>query len=549
MATLPGRPSIGYDYVVVGAGSAGCVLAARLSEDRAARVLLLEAGERDDTDLVRIPLAFPQLFKSRWDWGYETVEQKQLAGRRAYWPRMKGLGGCSAMNAMIYVRGNAADYDGWRDAHGATGWGYAEVLPYFLRAEANVRGASPYHGGSGPLRVEDRRWTHELTTAWVDAAVASGLRRTEDFNGAEQDGVGLYQVTQRYGRRWSAADAYLRPALGRPNLDVVTGAHASRVLVERGRAVGVAYRVAGVEHVARADAEVVLAGGTIGSPQLLLLSGIGPAGHLREVGVDVVAHLPGVGDNLHDHPATPMVWHTRGTTDLKDFDSPARVLQWLLTRRGPLVSNVGEGGGFFRTRAGLPAPDVQVHVAPTTFVDHGLAEPPPGGGFTAGVTLVDVASRGRLRLHSADPRWRPDLDPDYYAEPRDLDAVVAGCRRMLVVAREAPLARFLDRPYVPSSTDALSDGELREHVRRHTGTLYHPVGTCAMGAGEDAVVDPDLRVRGVEALRVVDASVMPVVPRGNTHAPTVMVAEKAADLILGRPPLPPSSIGLAAACG
>jgi len=302
----------GHDVVVVGAGSAGCALAARLTEDRATRVLLLEAGERADTRLVRIPIAFPQLFKTRWDWGYETVEQQQLGGRRAYWPRMKGLGGCSAMNAMIYVRGNGVDYDGWRDGHGAVGWGYADVLPYFLRAEGNSRGASPYHGADGPLRVEDRRYTHELTRAWVDAAVAAGMPRNPDVNGPQQDGVGLYQVTQRAGRRWSAADAYLRPALRRPNLDVVTGAAVSRVLLARGRAVGVAYTRAGVEHVAWAGSEVVLAAGTIGSAQLLLLSGIGPAGHLREVGVQVVAHLPGVGENLHDHPATPLVWHTRG---------------------------------------------------------------------------------------------------------------------------------------------------------------------------------------------------------------------------------------------
>jgi len=260
-----------------------------------------------------------------------------------------------------------------------------------------------------------------------------------------------------------------------------------------------------------------------------------------------VAHLPGVGENLHDHPATPLVWHTRGTSDLKDFDSPLRVAQWLLTGQGPLVSNVGEGGGFVRTRAGLPAPDLQVHVAPTTFLDHGLAEPPAVKPPPAGATLVDVASRGRLRLRSPDPRWRPALDPGYLREPADLDALVAGCRLLVEVAREAPLARFLDRPYQPATLEGLTDAELREHVRRHTGTLYHPVGTCAMGTGEDAVVDPELRVRGVEALRVVDASVMPVVPRGNTHAPTVMVAEKAADLLRGRPALPPSPAGLLAA--
>ncbi|MHA6792069.1 GMC family oxidoreductase [Pseudonocardia bannensis] len=522
-----------FDYIVVGAGSAGCVLASRLTEDPTVSVLLLEAGGRDDADEIRIPAAFSSLFKTKWDWDYRTTEQKQLDGRRAYWPRMKALGGCSSMNAMIYIRGHRADYDGWRDQHGAQGWGYADVLPYFVRAEGNSRLGGPYHGTSGPLHVEDRRYTHELTEAWVESAVASGLKRNDDFNGADQEGAGLYQVTCKRGRRWSVADAYLHPAADRPNLTVHTGAHATRVTMDGSRATGVSYLQDGTLRTAHASAEVLLAGGAINSPQLLMLSGIGPATHLRETGVDVLVDLPGVGENLHDHPAVPLLWRSRGTSDLVDALSPARLIQWQALGRGPLASNVGEGGGFFHSRDGLAAPDLQVHVAPTGFYDNGLREP-VGRMFTAAPTLVSVASRGRLRLRSADPSWRPEIDVRYYDDPADLDAMLAGCRRVLEMAQEGPLAQLLDMSYRPAAGARSSDSELIDHIRALTQTLYHPVGTCAMGSGEDAVVDPELRVRGTEGLRVVDASVMPVVPRGNTNAPTIMIAEKAADLIRGR---------------
>jgi choline dehydrogenase len=531
--------ALSYDYIVVGAGSAGCVLANRLSVDHS--VLLLEAGPEDDADDIRMPVAFAKLFKTKWDWNFETVEQKHLAGRPAYWPRMKALGGCSSMNAMIYIRGHRADYDGWRDAHGAEGWGYADVLPYFVRAEGNARFGGTYHGQDGPLHVEDRAYTHSLSDAWVDAAVSWGMKPRDDFNGAEQEGAGRYQVTCRRGRRWSTADAYLRPVLDRPGLTVRTSALATRVVVEGGRAVGVSFLHNGVEETVRADREVILSGGAVNSPQLLMLSGIGPAAHLRDMGVDVVTDLPGVGENLHDHPAAGLVWETKGTTDLTDYESLGRLMQWQLTGRGPLASNVAESGAFFSTRSGLAAPDLQAHVTPTGFKDNGLHEL-PGRHFTAAATLVDVASRGRLRLRSADPRWRPEIDPQYYADPQDLDAMVAGCKLLAEIGHEPAIAKYLAKPFVPERIDGITDEELRDHIRETTQTLYHPVGTCAMGTGEQAVVDPALRVRGVEGLRVVDASVMPVVPRGNTNAPTVMVGEKGADLILGRSPLPAAAV-------
>ncbi|MCM3516415.1 GMC family oxidoreductase [Nocardioides sp. P86] len=525
-----------FDYVVVGAGSGGAVVAARLTEDPSVSVLLLEAGGAADADEITIPAAFANLFKTRWDWNYTTTEQKQLESRRAYWPRMKALGGCSSMNAMIYIRGNHADFDTWRDAHGATGWGHADVLPYFVRSEGNTRLGGPHHGQDGPLHVEDRRYTHPLTHAFVDAAVASGFKPTDDFNGAEQEGAGLYQVTQRKGRRWSVAKAYLEPAADRPNLTVRTGAFVEKVLVEGGRAVGVSYQQGPTVRTAYVEAEVVLAGGAVNSPQLLMLSGIGPGAHLREVGVDVLVDLPGVGQNLHDHPAVPLVFRTRDTTDLMDHNTLVQFARAKATGTGPLVSNVGEGGGFWRTRDDLAAPDLQVHVAPTGFYDNGLHEPTTRN-VTLAPTLVHVASRGSVRLRSTDPRWHPDIDPGYYDDQADLDAMTAGVRRMLEVAATGPLAAHVVGPGLPTmqgwGADP-TDAQIVEHVRAQTQTLYHPVGTCAMGSDERAVVDPELRVRGVAGLRVADASVMPMVTRGNTNAPSIMIGERAADLLRGR---------------
>jgi choline dehydrogenase len=523
-----------FDFVIVGGGSAGCVLANRLTLDPTVRVLLLEAGGSDDVPEVHIPALFPLLIASEKDWGYRTVEQTHT-GTQISVPRGKMVGGSSSMNAMVYIRGNRADYDGWRDEFGAKGWGYEDVLPYFVRAEGNSRLAGPLHGTHGPLRVEDVTYLHELNQAWVDSAITWGLTRNDDFNGESQLGAGPFQVTCHDGRRWSVADAYLHPVTSRPNLTVRTHTQVSAVLIEGSRAVGVRYHDGNAEVTVHATAEVLLCGGSINSPQLLMLSGVGPADHLRAHGIDIVVDLPGVGQNLHDHPTVPIIWFTRDTTDIIDQAmEPWVMTEWQTTRTGPLASNLCGVGAFLSTTGDVTRPDIQLHTAPTAFAD-GLVRP-DRPTFTGTVSLLDPRSRGTLRLHSADPEDRPELDLALYRDPADFDTIAAGVRAFIQMSSSGPLARFLDRPLLPDRND-LHDQAFARFMRQRTQTMYHPAGTCAMGTGEQAVVDPSsLRVHGVDGLRVIDASVMPRLPRGNTNAPTVMTAEKAADLILGKHP-------------
>jgi choline dehydrogenase-like flavoprotein len=520
-----------HDYVIVGAGSAGCVLAARLSEDPKASVLLIEAGGSDRHPNVKIPAAFAKQFRTKRDWDLATEPEPHCDGRSLYMPRGKGLGGSSSMNAMLYVRGHPLDYEGWA-AGGALGWGWEDIRPYFLRAEDNARGPSEHHAVGGPLRVEDERSPRPLTGRFLAACEEAGIPRIDDYNGTEQDGAALAQVTQRNGRRWSTADAYLRPARRRANLEVVSGAQVIGIDLDAGRATGVRYRKGRDVRVAEARREVVLAAGALGSPQLLLLSGIGPPEQLRAQGIPVLVDLPGVGENLQDHPYLVSVWDVPGGGSLADAESPKAMLEYLLRRSGPLTSSVAEALAFVRSRPGLAQPDLQFHFAPAYFVDNGFEEY-DGHAVTMGPALVAPRSRGWVRLRSPDPADKPRICTNTLAEPEDVAALVAGTRLTREIAATPPFAETLGRELFPGA-DLQRDEDLADDLRRRVELLYHPVGTCRIGSDEMAVVDPQLRVRGVAGLRVVDASVMPTIPSGNTNAPTIAVAERGADLIAGR---------------
>ncbi|HEX5851993.1 MAG TPA: FAD-dependent oxidoreductase [Solirubrobacteraceae bacterium] len=513
-----------FDYVIVGAGSAGCVLASRLSEDPDVRVLLLEAGPPDTNENIHVPLGYLKLGATEIDWDYHSAPEQECLGRRITLPRGKVLGGSSSINAMVYIRGNRRDYDDW----GVPGWSWADMLPYFVKAEDNERGASEYHGVGGPLPVSDERSHNRISHAFADAGEQCGLGRNDDFNGAEQDGLGLYQVTQRGGMRASAAVAYLHPAMERANLTVMPYMHVQRVLFDGTRAVGVQASQLGEVRELRAEREVILCGGAYNSPQLLMLSGVGPAEHLTMREIDVLLDQPTVGENLSDHAATQLVWTTPEPESLLLALEPAALEQYEATRTGPFASNLAEAGGFARVQPDAPAPDVQFHVAPVHIVEEGLADPQAHGVWVS-PCLLTPHSRGSVRLASNDPTAKPIVHNAFYSVGDDMRRMVAALRLTLDICAQPAMTPYCAEPFNTPAAD--TDEALTAHAARTTFAIFHPVGTCRMGTDADAVVDEQLRVNGVQGLRVVDASVMPVVPRGNTNAPTIAIAERAADLI------------------
>ena len=523
-----------YDYIIVGAGSAGCVLANRLSESGQNRVLLLEAGGSDWNPLIHMPAGLAKLVRfGALNWNYQTEPEAELGGRRLYWPRGKVLGGSSSINAMCYVRGHRKDYNLWAEA-GCKGWSFDEVLPYFKRAESFEHGESDFHGDDGPLHVQELRHTNPLTDVFLKAAEAAGLPRSDDFNNARQRGVGQYQVTQKDGVRWSTASAYLDPAKERPNLTVTTHAMVEKVLLDGDRANGVEYRVGNDLKSAEAG-EVILCGGAINSPQLLMLSGIGPADHLHDHGIEVRQDTPGVGSNLQDHLDICTLYKCTEKITYDRINELVAGVRYLLTRGGVGSSNIAEAGGFVVSELATDdRPDIQLHFVPAQLDDHGRNRL-PGHGMTIHACPLRPESRGSIRLHSPNPAAAPAIRANYLTEEYDRQMMLQCARLARRIFQAEPFGPFRGDEIYPGRQHQ-SDAELMEFIRRKAESIYHPVGTCRMGADRNAVVDPQLRVNGVDGLRVVDASVMPQLVSGNTNAPTIMIAEKASDMILEQQP-------------
>lgn len=532
------------DYIIAGGGSSGCALAARLSEDPDVSVLLLEAGGSDRHPFFAMPAGFARMTKGIASWGYSTVPQKHLDGRVLWYTQAKVIGGGSSINAQLYTRGNAQDYDGWAFRDRCAGWSYADVLPYFKRAEDNQRLVNEYHASGGPLGVSVPVNPLPISEAFIRAGQQMGIPYNADFNGERQDGVGHYQVTVRDAKRSSAASAYIRPARGRRNLTVRTGVLVTRIVLENGRAVGVEIAEHGARRVLRCDREVLLTAGAINSPRLLMLSGIGPADHLRAAGVPVVHDLPGVGGNLQDHLDLYVIAECTGDHTYDNIAKPHRTvlagLQYLMTKKGPVASTLFETGGFWFADRAETAPDIQFHLGLGSGIEAGVARM-KNAGVTLNSAYLRPRSRGTVRLASSDPAAHPLIDPNYWDDPHDRAMSLEGLRIAREIFRQDALKPFIlaERQPGPALT---SDADLEGYAYRTCKTDHHPVGTCRMGTDAMAVVGLDLKVRGLEGLRVCDASIMPRVNSSNTNAPTIMIGEKAADLVLGRMPLPAANL-------
>ena len=523
------------DYIIIGGGSAGSVLAARLTEDPAIQVALLEAGPADSNVLIHCPAGLALLAKTGdANWKFETVAQPGLNGRKGYQPRGKVLGGSSSVNAMIYARGQREDYDHWA-AEGNPGWSFDEVLPYFKKSEHNERGADAFHATGGPLNVKDLTSPNKFGPEFVKAGVQAGFKENRDFNGADQEGVGPFQVTHKNGERFSAAKAYLTPNLSRSNLHVITGAHTTRILMERKRAVGVEYQHGDEVKQLKCAREVLLCAGALQSPQILMLSGIGPHAHLLESGIAAVHDLPGVGENLHDHPDVVLVADAPHLKDLFGISLSGMVqaikgiFEWRKHRTGMLTTNFAETGGFIKSQASEATPDLQLHFVIGKLVNHGRTTT-FGHGFSCHVCLLRPVSRGSVKLASKDPNDAPLIDPNFLGERDDMDRLMRGFKIMRNILGQKALASYGGKE-IAASASAVTDLQIEHFIRDHADTIYHPVGTCRMGNGPLDVVDAQLKVRGIEGLRVVDASIMPRIVSGNTNAPVIMIAEKAADMI------------------
>ncbi len=532
-----------FDYIIVGAGPAGCVLASRLSEDPAVSVLLLEAGGQDKHYLFHWPAGFAKMTKGIASWGWSTVPQRHMQDRVLWYTQAKVVGGGSTINAQIYTRGNALDYDAWRDEAGCEGWGYRDLLPYFKRAEGNERFNDDYHGTDGPLGVSMPRGALPICDAFIRAAQQAGIPYNPDFNGRYQRGMGYYQLTQRNARRSSAAVAFLRPAMARPNLTVMSDAEVLRVAVERGRAVGVDVSQGGAVKRLGCRTEVLVSSGAIGSPRLLLLSGIGPARQLAEAGVKVVHDLPGVGENLQDHVDLCVLCECTGDHSYDSVQRPHRMvmagLQYMLFKSGPVVSSLFETGGFWYADAEARSPDIQFHFGQGSGIEKGIAKL-DNPGVTLNTAFMRPRSRGTVRLRSADPADAPLIDPNYWSDPYDLEISLRGLELGREIMAQPALKPFIRREVLPGAETMRDRKALFDYACRMAKTDHHPVGTCRMGHDDMAVVGTDLKVHGIDGLRVCDSSIMPLLNSSNTNAPTIMIGEKGADLVRGLPPLPPA---------